>query len=151
MIAVGLDELREDLIRIKNTIKDGRTIRAMNIKRGNAYKKFMIDALENGRIPLAPIKKGDHPPLFDTGEFAEAMKVKAKASNVEVGYFSDQAGSHSRTGLSYYDIARLQTNGYRVGKTEVPPRPFMEIGSRMYDDEKIDSEIIKEYLDRYVL
>lgn len=121
-------------------------IENLNRKRGETFRRFMIQKMMSDELGLTPIDNPDHPPLYDTGYFAENSEVRVNGEAVNVGYFSDNSEGPEGAKITYTDIAILQTTGFNVKHRIIPPRPFMDIALRMYKETSIDKKIISNFI-----
>lgn len=147
--ASGLNELIKTLTVIKNNLKEDQ-INKLNKERGKSFKKFMTKNLKNGTIPLEPIKDQSHNPLYDTGRLADQIDVKIVDNSVDVGYFEENTERPEGTELTYTEIAIVQSHGFNTGKVVVPPRPFLDIGFRMYEESGQDEILVNEFIGNVV-
>lgn len=145
----GLKKITKTLDNIIEEL-DEKKIDKLNLKRGNRFREFMINNLQRGLIPLEPIRDQSHNPLYDTGKLAEEIEVKLVDKSVEVGYFESNTNRPEGTELTYTEIAIVQSLGFNNGRGVVLPRPFLNIGLRLYSETDIDDRIVDEFIKNVV-
>ena len=170
----------KDLISIKAWLNQKITkiqSNELTAKMGQGFRDYAITQTQENGLGLEPISavsarvssKGNHAPMYGTGQLLEAMELKTEKGYTDVGYMSDKLYPGSTQ--SYKQIANMQTTGFRINLYtsggwkvrgwfkgqgvslsskmlwfNVPPRPFLQQAAYMYEASGELDVIIKDFM-----
>lgn len=176
---VDLGELKE-IFRTVRKIETGtiKKVNKMNFARAGAFKERSTNDTKAGNLRLQPntpatvkIQGTKHNPEYFTGKLLSEMQIKdTDLQTVDAGYFVSDTKKGSPK-LTYYQIAIIQTMGYRIplqgAKGErvrnwlarkgvfpskdkefltVPPRPFLYNAHSNALTNGVDEKVVNKYM-----
>lgn len=171
----------KDLYKTMSLIsKEAHQSKDLNIERGKKFQQFAKTGTRTGKIGLTKnsdatvkIQGKSHAPMAHKKSLVKHISLQVRGQSTEVGFFRKNPAKPEGGKLTYFTLALIHKNGYRIPLTgpkgkkvrgwlsahgiyvrktkthlTVPPRDIIGKSLQHYTVRPFDDKIIKKWFDK---